>query len=180
MEKRVYRIIYPCLAAYLLLLSSCGSNRRLARTEPAAHKDSGRELKQKYAGILQVPVSDITNQSLYEFIDSWYGVPYKFAGRTKAGVDCSDFVSLLYEKAYGVNISGTSADLFDKCKAVKETELKEGDLVFFRINSRHISHVGVYLQNNKFVHASVHAGVVISSLNEPYYKKYFYKAGKLR
>ncbi len=179
MRKRLYPLIYICLALYLFLLSSCSGNRRITKTEPPVRRNNEKELKEKYASLLQVPAGSISNYALYSFIDEWYGTPYKYAGRSRAGIDCSDFVSLLYEKAFGMNISGTSSDMFEHCKPIKESDLKEGDLVFFRINSKHISHVGVYLQNNRFVHASVHAGVVISQLDEPYYKKYFYKGGKV-
>jgi lipoprotein Spr len=58
-------------------------------------------------------------------------------------------------------------------------ELKEGDLVFFKIKSRSITHVGIYLGNNRFAHASSSRGVVLSNLDEPYYKRYFYKGGRL-
>ena len=62
---------------------------------------------------------------------------------------------------------------------VSREDLKEGDLVFFKINSRTISHVGIYLGNNRFAHASSSRGVVLSNLDEPYYKRYFYKGGRL-
>ncbi len=133
----------------------------------------------KYAPILGVSKKDITNYELYNFIDSWYGVPYKFAGRTKSGVDCSDLASLLFQSIYHITISGAVSDIYKRCAAIKANELQEGDLVFFKINSKSLSHVGVYLQNHKFVHASVHAGVVISDLGEDYYRKYYWGAGRL-
>jgi lipoprotein Spr len=65
-------------------------------------------------------------------------------------------------------------------KPLKKSQLREGDLVFFKIRKRRVSHVGVYLSHNRFIHASVHDGVVISDLDEPYYKKYFFKGGKVK
>ena len=124
--------------------------------------------------------SEITNVALYKFIDEWYGVPYLYGGKTKSGVDCSGFASILYSTIYKKNISGSAASIFNACKAVSEKDLEEGDLVFFKINSDKISHVGVYLKNHHFVHASTHKGIVISSLEEDYYKKYFFKGGKLQ
>jgi len=132
-----------------------------------------------YAEKLGVSKSDITNYQLYNFIDSWYGTPYKYAGRTKSGVDCSDFVSLLLQSVYNLPISGAVTDLYRQCKPIKPSQLREGDLVFFKINKKSLSHVGVYLQNNKFVHASVHSGVVIDDLGEDYYKKYFRASGRV-
>lgn len=170
---------YAFLGALLFLFSACSSSKKVAKTEPVKHESHERELKEKYASIVGVPAKDI-DYTLYAFIDAWYGAPYKYGGHSREGVDCSDFASILYEKAYGTSISGTCSSLLGQCKPVKESDLREGDLVFFRINSKQASHVGVYLQNNKFVHASVHAGVVISDLNEAYYKKYFYKAGRIK
>ena len=60
------------------------------------------------------------------------------------------------------------------------TELQEGDLLFFNINGRYMYHVGIYLQNGMFAHAAVHGGVIVSSMDEKYYQRWFYKAGRLK
>lgn len=152
------------------------SNAPPESTEAPAKDNS---LASKYASQLGVSKRDITNYALYKFIDSWYGTPYKYAGRTKAGVDCSDLASLLFQSVYGITIGGNVTDEYNKCKPIKASELREGDVVVFKINSKTLSHIGIYLQNNKFVHASVHAGVVISDLGEDYYRKYYWGAGRL-
>ena len=77
-------------------------------------------------------------------------------------------------------MSGSSAEIFKACSPVDRGRLQEGDLVFFKINSSQISHVGVYLANENFVHATLQSGVIISSLNEAYYSKYFFKGGRLK
>jgi len=150
-------------------------------TPPTATESPKQEntLAKKYADMLGVSKKDITNYDLYKFIDEWYAVPYKYAGRSKSGVDCSDLASLLFQTVYGISIGGNVTDIYKRCKPIKAAELQEGDLVFFKINSKSLSHVGVYLQNHKFVHASVHAGVVISDLGEDYYRKYYWGAGRL-
>jgi cell wall-associated NlpC family hydrolase len=137
-------------------------------------------LKKKYAEILGVSESDIKNNNLYQFINEWYGVPYKYAGKDKNGIDCSGLTSTLYAKVYDKKISPSTKVLIDEVKKIKSSDLKEGDLVFFNIGSSHPTHVGVYLQNHKFVHASTKKGVMISDLNEPYFKKYFYSAGRVK
>ena len=147
-----------------------------ANNEPTPKKNT---IASTYAEKLGVSKSDITNYQLYSFIDAWYGTPYKYAGRTKSGVDCSDFVSLLLQNVYNLPVSGAVTDLYRQCKPIKPSQLREGDLVFFKINKKSLSHVGVYLQNNKFVHASVHSGVVIDDLGEDYYKKYFRASGRV-
>lgn len=127
-----------------------------------------------------VKETEITNITLYKFIDSWYGVPYKSAGKSKNGVDCSGFVSILCQQVFNKIVGGSSATMYAACDPVSEKNLEEGDLVFFKINSDKVSHVGVYLKNRRFVHASTHKGVMINSLDEVYYAKYFYKGGKIK
>ncbi|MGP8215819.1 MAG: C40 family peptidase [Bacteroidia bacterium] len=164
----------------IILFTGCATSRKAERASKATEEAKEKEIKEKYAAKLGVNTTDISNYPLYSFIDSWYGAPYHYAGHSKSGVDCSDFVSILYQQVYGKSLSGTASDMCEQCASVKKSKLQEGDLVFFKINSKNISHVGIYLQNNKFIHASVHSGVVISDLDETYYKEYYYKAGRLK
>jgi lipoprotein Spr len=170
---RLYTL-YLLIAPFLL--ASCGAPRKVAEGSGDA---AGRQLLGKYSSLLGVEEKQISDVRLYRFIDEWYGTPYKYAGKTKSGVDCSGFSSALYREVYGKNISGSASGIYEQCRVISQGKLHEGDLVFFKIESGKVSHVGVYLQNNKFVHASTKKGVVISDLDEPYYKKYFYKGGRL-
>lgn len=118
---------------------------------------------------------------LYQFIAEWYGVPYKYGECSKNGTDCSGFVNALYQKVYHKTLERQADALFYKqCKKISKDEVKEGDLVFFTIESKKITHVGVYLKNKKFVHASTKKGVMISDLNEPYFQKYFFAYGRVK
>lgn len=135
---------------------------------------------EKYAAQLKVDTKNISNEKLYLFIDDWYAVPYKYAGFDKSGIDCSGFSCKLYENVYSKKISRASKDIYASCKEIAQSDLKEGDFVFFKIESKNVSHVGVYLQNGKFVHASTKKGVIINDLNEPYYKKYFFAGGRIK
>jgi cell wall-associated NlpC family hydrolase len=120
------------------------------------------------------------NNSLYSFIEEWYGTPYRFGGSTKNGIDCSAFVQQLYDEVYNTGLTRTSRDQFATSMRLNNmNELKEGDLVFFKIRSKAISHVGVYLSDGKFVHASLSRGVVISNLNDHYWSRYFAGAGRI-
>jgi murein DD-endopeptidase / murein LD-carboxypeptidase len=144
-----------------------------------AEKEAEKELKNRYSEILGLPSKEIKNISLFKFVEEWNGIPYKYGGRTKSGVDCSNFTSLLYDSVFNIGISGSSASIFQQCKKhVEKSELKEGDLVFFKIKQDRVSHVGVYLENNKFIHATIQKGVMINDLDEAYYKKYYFKAGR--
>lgn len=119
-------------------------------------------------------------KELYACVYELKDVPYKFYGRSDSGLDCSGFTIRLFEKAYNENLSGGSSDLFLKTTEVDTSMLQEGDLLFFKIAKNRISHVGVYLGNRRFVHTTTKAGVIVSSLDEAYYQKYFYKAGRLK
>ena len=153
--------------------------------ETSHHTNGFEPLEEKYARILGVDKSQITNKKLYAFVDEWYGVKYKYAGCTKNGIDCSGLASQLEKTVYGKVISGPAYSIYNSCEKISKKELKEGDLVFFIIGSKpgavkgKISHMGVYLQNNKFVHATTKAGVMIDDLDEDYYKGYFAGAGRI-
>ena len=168
-----------CFLILALFLTGCHMRKKTAALK-IDKRDAILELKSKYAEILQTDKERIANTSLYFFIDEWKGTPYKFAGKSKQGIDCSGFISVLYKQIYFLELSGSSESIFHQCKALNKEELKEGDLVFFKIDSSKISHIGLYLQNNKFVHASTKAGVIINDMDEDYYKKRYFKSGRLR
>ena len=127
----------------------------------------------KYAGILCSIPQALTNIALYKFIDDWYGVDYRMGGNDKNGIDCSAFAQRLYQEVFGLSLVRTALEQFNYVTIIRDIDkLKEGDLVFFHVHSKHITHVGVYLMNRFFVHASSSQGVVISSLNDAYWSKY--------
>ncbi len=158
-------------------LYSCKSTKN---TSENASSYAAKKLQNKYATVLAVNPESITNVKLYQFIDEWIGVPYKYGGKTKDGIDCSDFTSVLCKTVYNKTVEVPATKIYSACKPIPKDEIQEGDLVFFKIESEKISHVGVYLQNNKFIHASTKKGVIINDLNEAYYKKYFYKAARIK
>src|SRR5690606_10912420 len=99
----------------------------------------------------------------------WRGVPYKYGGNSKAGVDCSGFTVQLYQTIYQQPIARTAAQQFRTVKLRKKfKKLNEGDLVFFDDHKGRVSHVGIYLCNGFFVHSSTQRGVIISHLQEAY------------
>ena len=159
---------------------SCSSHKSIATgSEVKTAESAPKKIETKYATVLHVENEKIDNPRLYSFIDEWYDTPYKYGGHTKKGIDCSNFASVLYSQVYHKSLTGSSASICKQCTAVLKNNLAEGDLVFFKIDKAEVSHVGVYLQNNKFVHATTKKGVMIDDLNEPYYKKYYYTGGKL-
>lgn len=121
------------------------------------------------------------NIALFGFIEDWYGTPYRYGGDSRKGIDCSAFVRELYDNVYGSRLSRTAAEQFANSDYISnKSQLKEGDLVFFKIRSKNISHVGVYLADGKFVHSSRSKGVVISNLDESYWTRYYTGGGRVK
>lgn len=165
----------------LFFYTSCSVQKKgIEKNNYTKEASSSNKIKNKYASLLGVAENRISNIKLYSFIDEWYAVPYQYAGKSKKGIDCSGFTSILYQQVYNKLLSGPAAGIYKLCSPLSRKELKEGDLVFFKIESDNISHIGIYLQNNKFVHASTKKGVIINDLDEAYYKKYYYKGGRVR
>jgi len=135
-------------------------------------------IKDYFSQIMGVALSTTSNVKLFQFVYDWIGTPYRFGGTSRKGIDCSAFTKELYSKVFNLTIQRNSRDIFSMVNPIKKDDLKEGDLVFFKIHSRNISHVGIYLGNSKFAHASSE-GVKISSLDDDYYSHYFYRGGRL-
>lgn len=148
---------------------------------PAISPEMLYELQFKYAILLDVPVEELMDHKLIEFLENWYGTRYRMGGRDKSGVDCSAFVQSFMSSMYGIAVPRTSQEQYQQSQRIKKDELKEGDLVFFKTQRRKgISHVGVYLRNNKFVHASTSSGVMISDLREEYFARSYAGCGRYR
>jgi cell wall-associated NlpC family hydrolase len=133
----------------------------------------------KYSPILDVPADQLVNTKLLLDIDYWWGTKYCMGGSDENCIDCSAFTQNLMRDVYAVNLPRTAQEQYENTKRVKKNDLKEGDLVFFQTMHRGISHVGVYVANNKFVHASVSNGVIISDLGDEYWKKRYRGAGRV-
>lgn len=128
---------------------------------------------------VNLPITSCDDTTLYLFVADWLGTPHKLGKCSKKGVDCSCFVKLLYENVYAKKSPRSAHEMYEGSRKVSNRELAEGDLVFFRIKSNKVSHVGVYLKDGWFAHASSSKGVIINNLSETYYKKYYSGAGRL-
>jgi lipoprotein Spr len=165
-----WRVNFGCIRSNFRYPATTGT----VLVNPVDKTEGFYSLQFKYAILLDAPVEEMLDHQLIEFLESWYGTPYTMGGVDKTGVDCSAFVQSLMLTMYGVNVPRTSQEQYDQCKRISKNKMVEGDLVFFRTQKKKgVSHVGVYLRNNKFVHASTSSGVMISDLGEEYYSKRF-------
>lgn len=180
MIQRFKRYSFFLLIIVMSLLNASCKSKKIATDVSKARPVLKGDLKERYAALLDVKEKDLDNEKLYRFIDSWLGVPHRQGGMDKNGVDCSGFTTLLENEIYERSLPRTASLMAGEVKRKFEEELKEGDLVFFDFEGQKFSHVGVYLQNNKFVHASSSKGVIISNLKDPWYYKYFSRAGSVR
>lgn len=117
------------------------------------------------------------NEELYDFYTKWEGVKYKLGGESKNGIDCSAFIKKAFEEKFDLEMPRTTTLQSEIGKEIDKNELEVGDLVFFRTGRS--NHVGIYIENGKFMHASTKVGVTISDLNNSYFNKNYWKAQRI-
>ncbi len=126
------------------------------------------------------------NFALYREAASWMHVPHVDGGTSRKGTDCSFLVHTLYKTVYHKTLERNSAAMLNKnCERISKNRLKEGDLVFFNTSTKpksnsYINHVGIYLKDHKFLHASTYKGVMVSDLEEDYYRKTLVCGGRVK
>ncbi|SHO51946.1 C40 family peptidase [Desulfopila aestuarii] len=117
-----------------------------------------------------------TDKQFEKKVKEYLDVPYKTGGTTKNGMDCSGFSKTVYSKLFGINLPHSSVDQFrlSALRKIDANQLKPGDLIFFaNKKKRKVNHVGVYLSDKKFIHASSSQGITVSSLDNDYWRNRF-------
>ncbi|MDT7830630.1 C40 family peptidase [Pricia sp. S334] len=142
------------------------------------------EEKKKFATLLRISEDSLTNEKLYAAITKWLETPYRWGGTSPDGVDCSSLTQQIYEEVYDKEIPRTSLQQFyfdTRAQFKNQDYLKEGDLVFFRLRFQDeiVSHVGIYLQNGKFLGSNSPRGVEITDLDTPYWQDKYVASARL-
>lgn len=170
MKRNLIQLL--ALSGLIIMLSSCRTSAPRLDYKALA-KASVR---------LGVDINLEDNHKLYTEAAGWIGVPYRGGGDSKRGTDCSGMTYQLYRKVYHSQVPRNTEDLKAKCSNIAKRNLREGDLVFFSSNRsrKKVAHVGIYLKNGKFIHASTSKGVIVSHLNEDYYTRHWISGGRIR
>ncbi len=177
--KRIRRRL--SLAACLLLGACAGISPAprytgVASTGSGQEEAIGTELATRQHARLQGG-----DGRLMKVIDSYIGVPYLWGGTTRQGMDCSALTRAVLREAYGVELPRTSRQMYQLGKPMDRQALRAGDLVFFRIDDSGpgISHVGIYVGDGRFAHASSSRGAVIDPLGSSYFDKRYAGARRI-
>ncbi len=155
------------LALSVWIFTACGPQPRF--TSESVEKEKGRHAFPEESGAKSK--SKINKAKMGGILNYFMGVPYLFGGETKEGIDCSGLVMQVYRQYAGFDLPRSTKKLYQLVKHVEEDDLVYGDLVFFSDGWFSVSHVGIYVEDGNFVHSAKGFGVIVSSLDEDYYKK---------
>ncbi len=133
-----------------------------------------------YAAKIATVMAQLNSKKLYNFITGWTGTPYKLGGFDKKGIDCSGFALQLQKEIYNKVLPRRSVDQSRAVADKNFNKMKEGDLIFFSFGGKEIDHVGIYLNDTYFVHASTTRGVIVDDLSLPVYQKALVKMGSVK
>ncbi len=166
--------IIPHILFVSLLLCSCTSQKSVVDNyDFRALARSGLALG--------FDIEEHDDHTLFLEAASWMGVPYKYGGNSKRGIDCSGLTCAIYREVYGKKLPRTCRQQFAEIKRVNHSdELKSGDLLFFHTSpgSRECTHVGIYLKDGRFLHASSYRGVVTDVLHSKYWSTHWLGGGR--
>lgn len=161
MQKSLFRLGKIISFSFVLAFFSVYGNDAVASlSTKAATPSQLSQMAHKKANVA-------ASQKVLNVYRQWAGTRYRLGGTTKAGIDCSAFVRTTMSSAFNVHLPRSTAEQRYSGRAIAKSELRPGDLVFFRKNN----HVGVYIGDGKFVHAGSSTGVTIASLSDRYWAK---------
>jgi cell wall-associated NlpC family hydrolase len=158
------------LAALLFFFAGCTATHQSAEDR---HSAAG------HRGAVDLSNAKRVTRILYQHLNEWQGVPYRTGGLSKTGIDCSGSVQTTFLTAFGIRIPRSTELQAAAGYGVPLKKLMAGDLVFFRTGVK-TRHVGIYVENNLFIHASKSSGVMLSCLDDAYWKKKYWKAVRIK
>ena len=171
---------YVIILFLIAILTSCHSSKKVTASDPIYsntenYSSDGPEQEQ------EIKINGKQRKAIVKEANKWLGTPYKYAGESRNGTDCSGMVMTIYKDVCGIKLPRNSAKQADFCEKIKKKNLRPGDLLFFATgkDKKKVSHVGIYIGDDKMIHASTSRGVVINKITEQYYEKTFISCGKV-
>lgn len=116
-------------------------------------------------------------QAFLDFYSDWKNVKYKMGGTSRTGIDCSGFTQKAFREKFGIELPRTTLTQVNVGVEVKKSDLKMGDLVFFK-TSKINKHVGIYMGDGSFLHSSIN-GIQFTELDKPFYKQTYWTARRV-
>ncbi|MBN6075406.1 C40 family peptidase [Aggregatibacter actinomycetemcomitans] len=139
---------------------------------------SSKSSRINYKGQINDPIMAIALLSEQQY--EWAGTPYRIGGQSRSGVDCSGFVQTTFFDRFGIKLPRQTKDQANYGQYIEKGDIQTGDLVFFKTGrGPHGYHVGIYVKEDKFLHASTKGGVIYSSLNSDYWRKAYWQARRI-
>lgn len=156
---------------------------RFSSAKPAPLKRESSSSKESNAKVPhnaeKTTAQKINDQKMMDVILSYLGTPYEYGGDSRAGIDCSAFTNAVYDQSVNMRLPRTAADQARQGTPISRDDLKFGDLMFFNTTGANPSHVGIYIGDDLFAHASEAFGVTISSIESSYYRKRYTEARRI-
>lgn len=121
---------------------------------------------------------DVTEYKLRQAAKQWRHTPHRIGGLDRRGIDCSGLVKVLYDDLFQIDLPRSTRLQVRKGRAVPSGQWTAGDLLFFKPENKG-RHVGIYLADREFLHATTRRGVIISNLSEPYWRDSYWKARRV-
>lgn len=177
------KVILLTISALLMSgLWSCGSPK-MAGKPTASSSSTPISRPDKNTTVIETGTNlRLDQKKLVDEAMTWLGVPYRYGGKDRSGADCSGLTMMVYKSALDIKIPRNSAEQQRFCATISQSQLEVGDLVFFCTgrDKNRVSHVGIYLGDSRFIHASSSKGVVISSISDNYFTRTYHSSGHVR
>ncbi len=166
MRKKIKILLVGlALVGSSLAITGCSTKQRV----PALPADSSTAGSQGQHQVIS---------KLYAHLEEWHGVPHRDGGMGKQGIDCSGFTALTLRRLFDVRLPRTTSQQANSGTTISRLQLRPGDLVFFKIRMG-VRHVGIYVEEQKFMHASKSRGVMLSRLDNPYWLEHYWQARRV-
>ena len=166
------------LISFSLIFIGCSSRKKVSYKYKKKYTKSVKLKKHKNSNIKIPKNANYKTKALYKEYEKWLGTKYKLGGQTLNGIDCSSFIQQVYYDAFRLRIPRTTKEQAKVGREIKRMELQAGDMIFFK-TGWNVRHVGIIIENGKFIHVSTKRGVSKSSIYNPYWRSKYWQSRRI-